>query len=270
MNDDEKGGTWTSVLEELAYLRNVFIRVFATFVLFFILFFAVTFTSGQFRGVSVPVVGEGSTVASWAIERIKIDVLPSGIDLLVISPIDPFLAKSSVSAALALFFTLPLIALELWRFVAPGLYLRERRTIGLFLVASLLLSFLGVTFSYFFLIPLTIDALYGFSPPSTAAFFGLRAVVSMVTSLSMAVALIFLLPVAMVVLSQIGIVPASFWRAYARHALLIALIFSAIITPDGSGLTMALLTVPIVFLYGLGCAGSALFFHRRSLFEIKK
>jgi sec-independent protein translocase protein TatC len=113
------------------------------------------------------------------------------------------------------------------------------------------------------LVPLTFNELYAFLPHGVVAYFSLREVVSLVTGFVIGCSLIFLLPLMMTLLTFAGLVPAHIWRSYARFAVLLVLILSAIITPDGSGVGMALLSLPVCALYGAGYAAST-FVRRRS------
>src|SRR6185437_15488777 len=102
------------------------------------------------------------------------------------------------------------------------------------------------------LIPVMFIGLYSFLPAGVVAYFSLNEVVSMTTGFMVGCALLFLLPLAMALLSMLGLVPPKLWADYARFAVLLVLIVSAIITPDGSGVGMMLLSVPVCALYGAG------------------
>jgi sec-independent protein translocase protein TatC len=83
-------------------------------------------------------------------------------------------------------------------------------------------------------------------------FFSLDEFVYYVFSLSIAVGIMFLLPLFMILLSMMRIIEASFWKKKWRHAILIFLVLSAIITPDGTGVSMIILFLPLAVLYFLG------------------
>ena len=231
-----------TLLEELKVLRNTLLRVGACFLLCIVVFF------------SVPIAGE--TIAAHAIARVSQDLLPQGITLVVSSPLDAFVAEAVLAAELSLVLVVPLAALELYRFVAPGLYPRERRMLALFLAISFLLMLAGAAFAYLFVLPAFFKGLFGFTPNGVSPFFNLREVMSLVTGMLLTTSVLFLLPVCMSLLSWMGLVQSRFWTRYWRHAILLALVFSAIITPDGTGITMMLLALPVCGLYGLGALGA--------------
>jgi sec-independent protein translocase protein TatC len=82
--------------------------------------------------------------------------------------------------------------------------------------------------------------------------------ISLVMSLILLTGFAFTLPVVMILLTSIKIVPAAFWKQQWRYAILLFLILSAIITPDGSGVSVMLLAVPLCILYGCGTVVSML------------
>jgi len=83
-------------------------------------------------------------------------------------------------------------------------------------------------------------------------FFGIDEFIYYVFGLMVAVGVMFLLPIFMVLLSYIGLVEPAFWKSKWRYALLFFLVLSAIITPDGTGVTMIMLFLPLVALYLFG------------------
>jgi len=201
---------------------------------------------------------KGATVAEWAIGLMQTQFLPTGSALAVHSPLDGFFAQAAVAAALACIVLLPLLFFELWRFLAPGLHAREATALAGGLVAALALAALGAAFAWLVLVPVMFTELFAFVPAGVVPLFSLQKVVSLVAGFTLGTALIFLLPLVMALLTLVGLVPARLWRAYARPAVLLVLIASAIITPDGSGVGMVLLALPVVGLYGAGYAGAKL------------
>ena len=230
------------ILTELKILRGALLRVAGCFLLLLIIFF------------SVPI--GGATVATQAILRVRSDLLPKGVTLVVSNPLDAFIAETVLAAELALLLTVPVAAIEIYRFVAPGLYPRERRMLAWFFISSFLLMLGGGVFAYKFILPAFFSGLFGFMPEGVSPLFNLREVMGLVGGMLLTTAVLFLLPVCMSLLSWMGLVQSVFWTRYWRQAVLIALVFSAIITPDGTGVTMMLLALPICGLYALGIFGA--------------
>ena len=138
-------------------------------------------------------------------------------------------------------------------FLRPALRPAERRILYSIVVPSIVLFYLGAALAYFAIIPKTFAVLYSFAPPmGIAPMFALDDFLASTVLMTLATGLAFLLPVFMVLLTRIGLVPSAFWIDRWRIALLGVLIFSAFITPDGSGITMAFLSLPLMMLYGAG------------------
>lgn len=249
----------SAILADLMHLKHALVRVLAVFLFLVLASFAVPlgfYTFGDYR-VPLPH-GGGETLSTLLMERIQADLAPEGVIFVTASPLDPFTTKATLSFVAALSVVFPLILLEVFLFVRPGLYPRERRALFCTLIAAVALFFAGAFFAYTLVIPLIFNALFAYLPTGIVPYYSIRELISLVLGLTTAISFVFLLPVTMVLLSANRLVPAHFWRAYARHAILLVLVLSAIITPDGSGISMLLLAIPILILYALGYGGSLL------------
>ncbi len=185
--------------------------------------------------------------------KIEQDLLPSGVKLIVTNPLDAFLSQVMISILLAFIITLPFFLYRILKYFLPALFEKERRVLILTLLPSVSLFFLGCLFAYFFLIPLTFKTLYPFATIIGAIpFFSIQEFTSLIFGLTIASGVMFLLPVFMVFLCFLGAIKADFWKNNWRYAVLVFLIFSAIITPDGTGITMTMLFFPLAGLYFAG------------------
>lgn len=181
------------------------------------------------------------------------DLLPEGVQLIVTNPLSAFLAQMQVSFLMAFIVTLPFFLYNMIKYLLPALLEKERKIIFKILFPSSLLFFLGCLFAYFLLIPVTFAVLYPYALAIGAVpFFSVAEFIVLVFGLMLVVGIMFLMPVFMVFLSSLGIIKPVFWKNNQRIALLLFLIFSAIITPDGTGISMIILSVPLVGLYFLG------------------
>ena len=186
-------------------------------------------------------------------ERIKYDLLPAGVQLIVTNPMSAFLSQMIISIALALIVISPFIAFGIVKYLSPALYQKEKAALLKSIIISTPLFIAGCVFSYFFIIPPTFKILYSFTAAMGATpFFTIGEFVSSVLGIILTIGAMFLLPVFMGVLSWMGIISPEFWRKNWRYAFLVFVIFSAIITPDGTGITMMMLTIPLIGLYGAG------------------
>ena len=191
--------------------------------------------------------------SSRIFEMLQKDLLPSGVRLIVTNPLAAFLAQCWISAALAFLVSFPLLVYKIAGYLSPALYDKERKAAFKILFPAIVLFAIGCLFGYFVLIPPTFKILYSYAQSLGAVqFFSVSEFIGSVFGLAITTGVLFLLPVFMVLLTNLGVVNSDFWRKNWRYALLIFLIFSAIITPDGSGITMLLLSAPMTGLYGAG------------------
>lgn len=162
-----------------------------------------------------------------------------------------------VSFVGGLVLAFPYVVWELWRFIRPALYENERRGArGLVFWVSLLFI-LGAFFGYFILTPLSVNFLGNYSvSPEVGNFIDVRSYISLVTMLVLSCGLLFELPVAVYFLSRIGLVTPQFLRKYRRHAIVLNLLLSAIITPPDL-VSQIIVALPIALLYEVGILISA-------------
>ncbi len=137
------------ILEEFRTIQWALLRVCGFFIVSIVLLF------------TIPI--RGSTFAESAIMHIRSDLLPQGASLVARNPLDPFLAEAVIAAEFALMLSAPLAAFEVWRWLAPALYKRERRLLAFFFCASFVLLVAGAVFTYRYVLPAFFSGLYGSS-----------------------------------------------------------------------------------------------------------
>lgn len=185
--------------------------------------------------------------------RISQDLLPANVQLVTTNPMSAFLAQIILSMLLGFLVTIPLFIYKIIMYLRPALFPQERKAVLWSLLPLVFLFFSGVAYSYFFLIPATFKVLYPYATNIGAvAYFSIDEFTHYVFGLTVTVGLMFLLPVFMILLSCLGVIRAEFWRSKWQYALLLFLIASAIITPDGTGITMMMLFIPLLALYFTG------------------
>jgi sec-independent protein translocase protein TatC len=195
----------------------------------------------------------GQSLSILAFKMIKYDLLPSGVELIVTNPLSAFLAQLTISLTFAFLVTVPVLIYLIISYISPALYREERRAVMKVIFPSSILFFSGCLFAYFVLIPSTFRLLYPFALSlGASSFFLVDEFIHLIFGFTIITGVLFLLPVFMVLLSFFRLVPPNFWLQNWRYALAFFLIFSAIITPDGTGVTMLLLLIPLVILYILG------------------
>lgn len=169
---------------------------------------------------------------------------------------EAFLTYVKVSLFSGAFITFPFLAVQVWKFIAPGLYKNEQNTFIKFLIATPFLFLLGAVFAYYFIIPNAWNFFLQFETPASATALPIQLeariseYLSMTLQLLFAFGICFQLPLVLVLLAQIGIVSADLLSKSRRYAILIILIVSAILTPPDV-LSMIGLAVPLCILYEL-------------------
>lgn len=167
---------------------------------------------------------------------------------------EAFFTYLKLSFFTALFCTLPLTLIQIWKFIAPGLYKNERRSmVPLFAMTPILFT-LGAALAFYVVMPLAWDFFVSFESlgNDTSLAVQLEARVSeyldLVIKLLLAFGLSFELPILLLVLAKVGIATAQGLREYRRHAVVVAFLVAALITPPDLISQIALGT-PIILLY---------------------
>ena len=243
---------------ELEKLRGVVLRPFVLFFTVVLGLLVLSFREVTLYGLPIPLLVVGTpTLATNLFLSAKSFLVPENVPLVALGPVSAFVAPLTMSLLVSLLITFPYTLYSIEKYLRPALYQKERATIYKFLLPSLFLFYLGCAFGYFLIIPKTFSILYSFAAPiGVTPLFDLDSFVSSVFLVTVSVGATFLLPVAMVLLTRLSLIPHEQWLQHWRGALLAALVFSAVITPDGSGVTMVFLFVPLILLYGIGAVFS--------------
>jgi sec-independent protein translocase protein TatC len=202
----------------------------------------------------------------WSIEifhflmRPVFAALPEGEKSLHFSSsVEPFFIYLKVGLYAGLFVALPAILWQVWAFVAPGLYRRERKTILPFVAAATVFFVSGSVFCYLVILPPAFEFLINSAGPDIKPVLMMDQQLGLVMSLVLAFGIIFELPLVLTFLSMIGIVDHKFLGKYRRHAIVLNVIIAAIVTPTGDPFNLALMAIPMVLCYELGVIGARIF-----------
>jgi sec-independent protein translocase protein TatC len=162
---------------------------------------------------------------------------------------DPLMVYMQFAFIIALVITSPVILYQLWSFVSPGLYEKERRVTLSYIPLSLMLFFAGISFSYFILFPFVVDFMERISNDlEINQVIGINEYFSFLVQLTIPFGLLFQLPVVIMFLTRLGIVTPMFLSKVRKYAYFILLVIAALITPPE--LTSHLLvSIPLFILY---------------------
>lgn len=168
-----------------------------------------------------------------------------------------FMTHMYISVAAGLVLAVPYVLWEIWRFVKPALKLKERKYSGGAVVVMSLLFLIGILFSYFLIVPLTLNFLGSYTVSDMVQNqISLKSYLSTVVSLTFATGLVFELPVFVYFFSRIGLLTPSFMRKSRKYALVIILIIAAIITPPDV-FSQTMVAIPLYGLYEISIFISA-------------
>ena len=230
-----------SFLDHLDELRVRLIRCLLAVVVAFVLCFG--FNIQIFRMLAAPIK----------------QVLPAGRqELFYTTPTEGFGISMKVSLLAGIFLASPFILWQVWLFISPGLYRKEKLYALPFLFGSTTLFILGGAFAYIMALPRTLSFLINFNPElspliTATEFFDF----AMLIILGMGV--VFQLPVLIGFLSLFGIVTPRFLIHHFKFAILISFIIAAVISPTGDVINLMVFALPMILLYVLSIGISYLF-----------
>lgn len=185
------------------------------------------------------------------------EILPEGTKLAFLGISDPFLLYFKMTALVAVFLASPFIFYQLWMFIAPGLYKKERRHALPFILFTTLFFAAGGIFAYKVAFPFAVEFLIGmgaaFEPVITAERY-YRFLMYVIFGLGV----MFELPVLIFLLSGLGVVTPGFLMRHFRWAVIAIFLLAAVVTPTPDVVNLCVFALPTIALYLLGVGAAAL------------
>jgi sec-independent protein translocase protein TatC len=212
-----------------------------------------------------------SSVAAWLLCSIAGYVLSGRIlDYVVVHnvgeaqflhPMEAFNARLKIALLAGGVVALPYVSFQIWSFVLPGLYARERRVVLPMAASSTALFLGGMAFSYWVLTPLMLRLLMEFGTAHIHANITVSFLFDFILKLAVGTGLMFQLPLVVVILTMIRVVTPRFLWSKWRHAIVVIVIIASVVTPGDGALSTLVLAGPILALYFLSAVLST-FIHR--------
>jgi len=193
-------------------------------------------------------------IANWLFTQLAGPLtkhLPEGSSLIAIEVASPFFTPFKLAMVIAIFAAMPYILYQAWAFIAPGLYLHERKRVFPLLVSSTFLFYLGAAFAYFVVFPLVFGFLTHSAPEGVAVMTDISRYLDFVLTLFFAFGIAFEVPVATVLLVWTGVVTPQALREKRAYIIVAAFVIGMLLTPPDV-ISQTLLAVPMWLLFEVG------------------
>ena len=187
--------------------------------------------------------------------------MPAQSSMIAIDVLSPFLTPLKFTLILAVFITIPWILFQVWAFVAPGLYQREKRMVLPILTSSTLLFYCGMAFAYFVIMPIFFAFITATAPEGVAVMTDINRYLDFVMTIFFAFGVAFEVPVATVILSLAGILSPEAMAAKRSYIIVGAFVIGMLLMPDV--ISQTLLALPMWMLFEAGILISRLMLRRR-------
>ena len=243
MSEDNQSGLQETFISHLIELRTRMVRASAVVLVVFIVLFAIW---------------PGAAAIYDFLAQPMMGALPEGSKMIATGVITPFMVPMKVTMAVALIVSLPWVLYQAWAFVAPGLYLHEKRLIAPLIISSSLLFLAGVAFCYFFVFGTVFKFINDFAPKSISVAPDIENYLDFVLMMCLAFGLTFEVPVVVIVLVRMGIVTVEKLKAIRPYVIVGAFVVAAVVTPPDI-MSQLFLAIPLCVLYELGLLVAPIF-----------
>ena len=177
------------------------------------------------------------------------ELLPAGGTLIFTDPTEAFILYIKIALIFGLILASPAVMTQVWLFIAPGLYASEKKWAIPFVVMSSLFFVGGAAFSHYVVFPLTWLFFASFTTDIVTFMPRIQPAFSIYLRLLIAFGVVFQMPTIVVFLARMGMLTAGFMIRNFKYAVLMIVVISAIVTPDGGGVSLVAMTIPLILLY---------------------
>ena len=189
-------------------------------------------------------------------------VLPKGQDKVYFTGLlDPFFLYLKLAFICGIFAASPVVLYQVWLFIRPALYEKERKFAAIFVLAGSFFFIGGAAFGYFVIFPFTFDIFVSYAGEHIQPMLTMNEYFELCSTLLLVFGILFELPLLIFLLTKFGIVKIETLTKHRRYAILIIVIVTAIITPTGDAVTLIIVSGPLLVLYELGVLASKIAAH---------
>src|SRR5438552_3427325 len=187
----------------------------------------------------------------------------AGGKLIVTSPTDPVMIVFKLGFLVGLVLASPVILWQLWAFLAPALYAREKRALVPALFVGLLLFLTGAGLAYVFVVPQALRVLFSFQTEAIQPFITYDAYFDFVLQVVLALGISFELPLVIIILAWLEVIGPADLSRFRRYAVVGSFIAGALLSPGTDVVSMIMMSIPLLLLYEVGYAGAVVIQRRR-------
>lgn len=196
-----------------------------------------------------------------------VDKSMSPVKLVFLAPAEAFWMHLKISLIAGIFLTVPVILYQVWRFISPGLFSKEKRYAVPFVVSATVLFLSGGFFCFFIVLPFALKFLLTYKTSAFLPMISIGNYIDFCLKFILAFGIVFELPVVIVFLTRMGIVSPETLTKNRKYAVLLAFVLGAILTPTPDVFNQTLMAVPIIFLYEGGVLVSRLLARRKQIWQ---
>lgn len=189
--------------------------------------------------------------------------LPAGGQLIATSVTSPFLIPLKIALYVAIALSLPNTLYQIWKFVQPGLYPKERLISVIGVISSIALFLLGASFAFYFVIPVIFKFIIGSAPVDVAVMTEIGNYLEFLVTITLAFGVSFQTPIIVVAITYMGVVEIKTLKEIRSYVIVGAFVIAAIFTPPDI-ISQFMLAIPLWLLYELGLFVASILIYKRT------
>ncbi len=233
-----------TLMEHLIELRDRLLHMVLAILIVFIALFA--FSEDIFTIAAQPLLG----------------LMPEGTSMIATGVTSPFLVPFKLVLLLSVLLTIPYLLHQIWAFIAPGLYVHEKRMATPLLISSVILFYCGIAFAYFVIFPILFGFFIGIAPEGVAVMTDIGQYLDFIIAIFLAFGIAFEVPVATFLLIAAGVTSADKLAEKRPYIIIGAFVVGMMLTPPDV-ISQSLLAIPIWLLFELGLISSRIFLKQK-------